>query len=138
MEQSDIVALSKSVHGMGSKLFWWEDFAQTYIAKVSNDHFQLSYDPMTDGDQMHYYSSLSPSVGVSESIESGIVSCSADQGNCKTITGGKKCALNNMIAYRVDGSSEIFQDFELTCTDNGVDVLMSTDPTNEPIHPVSN
>lgn len=128
MKKLDIIALSKSVHEMGSKLFWWEDLSEVnYFEKDGGKSvmFQIYYDPMSDGNVLGYGLTLldSPS---STFTEPGTLICSDSlYGDCHTETGSHQCSLTNIWHYQVNTTD--VRNFELKCT-GGIDAQMTNHP----------
>ncbi len=123
----DEVALSKSIHEMGSKNFWWEDFAsKTYVSADENHpvNLQLSYDPLLNGDSFTFLLWF-PSGSTGTAYSKGVATCDPespffDSNHCeiKNIGGGLDCQMNY---FNSDPTGTEVVEFELDCKSRVVD-----------------
>jgi hypothetical protein len=130
MKNIDIVALSKTVHEMGSNLFWWEDFANglTYHSEKGDRGavLQLFYSYLVSGDHLGYSLTLFDSGAPENFTEGGSLVCSDNNfGDCQTKEGSRQCIFANVWSYY--SGTNIVHQFELQCTD-GTDIHFTTHP----------
>jgi len=130
MKNVDIVALSKTVHEMGSNLFWWEDFSNglTYYSEKGDRTavLQLLYSYLVSGNHLGYSLTLMNSGAPENFTEGGTLVCSDNSfGDCQTEEGSRQCIFENVWSYHV--GTDFVHQFELQCTD-GTDIHFTTHP----------
>jgi hypothetical protein len=136
LKNEDIVALSKTVHEMKSKLFWWEFFTEVnsnvYFSKDKLNEMQLNYFYTSDGSLINFGGRIA------NNSFGGLIACSSDDfGDCHTVTGDHECTLKNMFWFEITPSNTAITHFELICSDIGADVWLSTNPDLDPLIPVT-
>ena len=121
-KDEDAVALSKSVHEFKNQFFWWEGFSlEFYYSGLST--LKISYDPLTDGEHMHYTLVIKQSTQDPGKTDSGTLTC--DDGDpkapCRTSGGTSACTVQTVTQSR---EVDQFSNIELSCLAEKLDIKM--------------
>ena len=127
LKNENEVALSKSVHELGSTFFWWENFANHEYFDEANSGkiygFYLSYDPLVDGENLNYAFGYTPTPGSSVPTANGTFHCGGEPfvSECRTVSGPHACTLAHF-AWTDDNNEMLV----LTCSDINLTAVMTT------------